>query len=115
MTSEFAHPLRLLCEPTRVTIILEDSMDQTAMPLLQDLAMTAVGQRLPIDIDCQNVSFLPTGAIQILLGIRRDCQDRNIAFTLCGISEAVAVYLRQSGLALLLYRDATVPHGVPEK
>lgn len=95
-------PVLVTDSAAQVTITLRDGFELSDTPELLDAARAAASAGRPVVVESGEVAFLPTGVIQILVALRRDCLARGLPFAVAGVQDSAAAYLKLGGLDAVL-------------
>ncbi|AWM36402.1 hypothetical protein GobsT_58020 [Gemmata obscuriglobus] len=83
-------------------IALNENLEPAELADLLSAARAAVRASRGATVDCAAAPFLPTGAVQILIALRRTCRDRGLPFAMESVQDAAAAHLRRAGLGEVL-------------
>jgi anti-anti-sigma regulatory factor len=99
MSTACGSPVELSSEKGVTLLRLGEGADIRCVQRLLAMAREAVAIGQPISVCCEQVTFLDTPVLQVLLALRRACLDRHIPFEIQGISESMHKHLTLAGLA----------------
>jgi anti-anti-sigma factor len=49
-------------------------------------------------VECEDLPFLSTAVVQVLIALRRACRGRGLSLTVSGVQDTAIAYLRLAGL-----------------
>jgi len=92
-------PVVLLAESANsATITLRDGLELADVPLLHDAARAAIAAGRPVVVECEDLPFLSTAVVQVMIALRRACRNGGLSFTVSGAQDTAIAYLRLAGL-----------------
>lgn len=84
--------------PAQTRLTLQPSIDTASAQQLLEEALRISGETSPLVVDCTQVDFLGSAALQILVALKKSRAERQLDFRLEGVPPSLENWLRIAGL-----------------